>query len=155
MAPYASRKSFSRPGLRWIWKTTRPFMDVPPQETFAAFTAGATPARSQRDRDDILWVRPEFPGAERPIAAQEASRALGAPVSRRARRTDRRQGRARSGQEELPVARDHGAGPVVLPGDHADVCDAAPELEDIGARSRRRGACRAQVIDAERDRLRH
>src|SRR5438128_10359012 len=60
-----------------------------------------------------------------------------------------------SGQQELAVPGDHGAVPVVLPCDDADVRDAAPELEDLGARPRRRGTGGAQVVDAERDRLRH
>src|SRR5205814_9283565 len=60
-----------------------------------------------------------------------------------------------SGQKELAVPGDYRAAAVVLPGDDAHVGDAAPELEDLGARSRRRRTRRAQVIDAERDRLRH
>src|SRR5205823_7481149 len=60
-----------------------------------------------------------------------------------------------SGEKELAVPGDHRAAAVVLPGDDAHVGDAAPELEDLGARSRRRRTRRPQVIDAERDRLRH
>src|SRR2546428_11819435 len=60
-----------------------------------------------------------------------------------------------SGQKELAVPGDHRAAAVVLPGDDANVGDAAPELEDLGARSRRQWTRRAQVIDAERDRFRH
>src|SRR5947208_871584 len=54
-----------------------------------------------------------------------------------------------SGQKELAVPRDHRAAAVVLPGDDAHAGDAAPELEDLGARSGRRRTRRAQVIDAE------
>src|SRR5213079_1685064 len=60
-----------------------------------------------------------------------------------------------SGEKELTVPGDHRAAAVVLPGDDAHVGDAAPELEDLGARSRRQRTRRAQVIDAERDRFRH
>src|SRR5438094_2277318 len=60
-----------------------------------------------------------------------------------------------SGQKELTVPGDHRAAAVVLPGDDAHVGDAAPELEDLGAGSSRKRARGAQVVDAERDRLRH
>src|SRR5881628_2221200 len=60
-----------------------------------------------------------------------------------------------SGQKELAVPGDDRTAAVVLPGDDADVGDAAPELEDLGARPRRRRTRGAQVVDAERDRLRH
>src|SRR5207247_9968651 len=60
-----------------------------------------------------------------------------------------------SGEKELAVPGDHRAAAVVLPGDDANVGDAAPELEDLGARSRRQRTRRTQVIDAERDRFRY
>src|SRR5207244_1018542 len=63
--------------------------------------------------------------------------------------------RVPSGQKELAVPGDHRAGAVVLPGDDANVGDAAPELEDLGARAGRQRARRAQVIDAEGDGFRH
>src|SRR5437867_1999998 len=60
-----------------------------------------------------------------------------------------------SGEKELTVPGHYGTGGIVLPGDDAHVGDATPELEDLGARSRRRRTGRAQVVDAEGDRLRH
>src|SRR5437867_5528310 len=77
------------------------------------------------------------------------------PAQMGAREDPARGGVSASGQKELAVPGDHRAAAIVLPGDDADVGDAAPELEDLGARSRREGTRRAQVIDAERDRFRH
>src|SRR5881409_1760548 len=77
------------------------------------------------------------------------------PAQMGAREDQARGGVSASGQKELAVPGDHRAAAVVLPGDDANVGDAAPELEDLGARSRRRRTRRAQVIDAERDRFRH
>src|SRR5438309_7763770 len=77
------------------------------------------------------------------------------PAQMGAREDPARGGVSASGQKELTVPGDHRAAAVVLPGDDAHVGDAAPELEDLGARSRRRRTRRAQVIDAERDRFRH
>src|SRR5438552_15207533 len=77
------------------------------------------------------------------------------PAQMGAREDSARGGVSASGQKELAVPGDHRAAAVVLPGDDAHVGDAAPELEDLGARSGRRRTRRAQVIDAERDRLRH
>src|SRR5437867_11457936 len=77
------------------------------------------------------------------------------PAQMGAREDPARGGVSASGQKELTVPGDHRAAAIVLPGDDADVGDAGPELEDLGARSRREGTRRAQVIDAERDRFRH
>src|SRR4029077_17752072 len=77
------------------------------------------------------------------------------PARRRTRRCSPHDAPAApSGQKELAVPGDHRTGGVVLPGDDTNVGDAAPELEDLGARSRRRRTRRAQVIAAEGDRLR-
>src|SRR5262249_56132170 len=59
-----------------------------------------------------------------------------------------------SGQEKLAVPGDHRAATILLPGDHPDVRDAPAELEDLRARTCGRRARRAEVVDAERDRLR-
>src|SRR5213596_706354 len=77
------------------------------------------------------------------------------PAQMGAREDPARGGVSASGQKELAVPGDHRARAVVLPGDDANVGDAAPELEDLGARSGRQRTRRAQVVDAERDRLRH
>src|SRR5205809_1233138 len=73
------------------------------------------------------------------------------PAQMGAREDPARGGVSASGQKELTVPGDHRAAAVVLPGDDADVGDAAPELETLGARSPREGTRRAQVIDAGRD----
>src|SRR5947208_6138009 len=77
------------------------------------------------------------------------------PAQMGAREDPARGGVSASGQKELTVPGDHRAAAVVLPGDDANVGDAAPELEDLGARSRRQRTRRAQVVDTERDRFRH
>src|SRR5437016_8418775 len=77
------------------------------------------------------------------------------PAQMGAREDPARGGVSASGQKELTVPGDHRAAAVVLQGDDANVGDAAPVLEDVGAGSGRKRARGAQVVDAGRDRLRH
>src|SRR5262249_13508518 len=103
-------------------------------------------AGEQLHEHDGVIRGPSRTSLDRPAPSRRSRK-----LSRRSRLTARS---GPSGQEKLAVPGDHRAATILLPGDHPDVRDAPAELEDLRARTCGRRARRAEVVDAERDRLR-